>query len=377
MSWVLVCQACGTTIEPVEPHWRCPECSGELSITGLDALGASPRKGAGLWRWSDVLPVTPPSLGTILGEGDTPLAPVEIDGVTIFLKLDSQLPTGSFKDRGAAVLARYLVEHGRNRIIVDSSGNAAAAMAAYSAAVGLKCTVFVPASASPAKLLQARAVGATVVPVDGSRSDVAKAAQSAADNDERASYASHNWHPVFVEGVKTWALEVLEQLGGRAPDVAFIPTGGGSAFVGAWRGFRAENRDMPRLIACQPAACAPIVTAWESGSEIVEAEQGETIAEGARIALPSRPSQIRQALDESDGAAAAVDDASLRDTLRLLWRRGFYVEPTGALGVAVCRSWIARGAIRPGDVVVAHVTGHGMKSTSINQAVLDEADEAS
>jgi threonine synthase len=370
-NWQFRCFACDATIHPREPVWQCPKCQGELTIEYDDTVEVKSTPGVGMWRFAEQLPISAPAAGTALGEGDTPLVPTEIDGHQIFLKLDSQLPTGSFKDRGAAALGQYLRQIGVNRIIVDSSGNAASAMSAYAAAFGLDCTVYVPASASPGKLMQARAYGATVIPVDGSRDDVATAAQDAAADDPAASYASHNWHPVFVEGVKTWALEVTDQLGGTRPDWMFVPTGGGSAFVGAWRAFAGDSQSFPHLVASQPAACAPVVNAFDSSSDITRVEAGTTIAEGTKIGLPSRPKQIQLALRESDGRGVSIDDPFLEETLRLLWARGFYVEPTAALGVAACRKAIREGWIDPRQTIVAHVTGHGLKATSVTGEILD------
>jgi threonine synthase len=371
-NWTFRCAGCGATIDATQPVWQCPDCNAELTIEYHAPARQSESRGTGLWRFADDLPVPVPSDGTFLGEGDTPLVPVEIDGHRIYLKLDSQLPTGSFKDRGAAVLAQYLRLIGVSRIIVDSSGNAASAMSAFAAAIGLACTVYVPASASPGKLMQARAYGAQVIPVEGSRDDVATAAQDAADADRSASYASHNWHPVFVEGVKTWAFEVFEQLGTLRPDWMFVPTGGGSAFVGAWRAVANSANPTPRLVACQPAACAPVVNAFAAGAEITRVEAEPTIAEGTKITLPSRPMQIQQALRETSGNAVAVDEALLRETVRLLWSKGFYVEPTAALGVAAFRAAVKHGWVDPDETIVAHITGHGLKSSALTEDILED-----
>jgi threonine synthase len=370
-NWYFRCVICGATIPADQLAWQCPSCGGELAIEGLPGqLDHATISGHGLWRSANVLPVSIPERGTLLGEGDTPLIQIEIEGHQVHLKLDSLLPTGSFKDRGAAVLAQYLQVIGARKIIVDSSGNAAASMSAYAAALGLECTVYVPASASPGKLVQARAYGASVIPVEGSRDDVATAAQHAAADDPSASYASHNWHPVFVEGVKTWAHEVHHQLGGRQPDLVIVPTGGGSAFVGAWRGFREMAQTLPKLVAAQPEACCPVVRAWESGSAIEVMPAEATLAEGTKIAMPSRPSQLLQALRDSSGLGVAVPEEDLIAVSRILWSKGVYVEPTAALGVAAFRQLARRGEIEHGSTIVIHITGSGLKSTPVIDEVL-------
>lgn len=361
-TWTYVCEQCDRRESLDAPIWRCPACGGALALDGPNQLtpetiAADDRT---LWRYAAVLPVAREDARS-LGEGMTPLIAGTLGGHAVWFKLDALLPTGSFKDRGAAVLVAHLRRLDLTRVIVDSSGNAAAAMAGYSAAAGLDCTVYAPATTSPGKLVQSRAFGATVKLIEGDREAVARAAQEAAAADAGAFYASHNWHPVFVEGVKTWALEVWEQLGGQVPSLAFIPTGGGSAFVGAWRGFSAVGA-LPRLVAAQPVACAPIVGAYERGEPMV-VTPGATLAEGTRIGAPARTAQILAALRESDGWAEAVSEEQLIAALRELWAQGLYVEPTCAIAAAACRAFLDRTDAPPIVPPVVLLTGSGLKAT--------------
>ncbi len=360
-TWEYVCERCAHR-EPLDaPIWRCPVCGGTLALDGPNSITPEDidTEDPTLWRYGAILPVGK-EYARSLGEGMTPLIAGTLGGHPVRYKHDALLPTGSFKDRGAAVLVAHLRRLGLRRVIVDSSGNAAAAMAGYSAAAGLDCTVYAPATTSPGKLVQARAFGATVHLVEGNREAVAAAAQGAAETDPGAFYASHNWHPVFVEGVKTWALETWEQLGGQAPALAFVPTGGGSAFVGAWRGFGAVGA-LPRLVAAQPAACAPIVAAHERGAPMV-VTPGATIAEGTRIGAPARAAQIMAALDESQGWAESISEEQIVAALRELWAQGLYVEPTCAVAAAACRAYLARETPPDGPIVVL-LTGSGLKAT--------------
>lgn len=360
-TWEYVCERCAQR-EPLDaPIWRCPVCGGALALAGPNELAAAQIDAADptLWRYAAVLPVGK-DCARSLGEGLTPLVAGTLAGHPVWFKHDALLPTGSFKDRGAAVLVAHLHRLGLRRVIVDSSGNAAAALAGYSAAAGLTCSVYAPATTSPGKLVQSRAFGATVNLVAGDRAAVAAAAQEAAAADPDAFYASHNWHPVFAEGVKTWALEVWEQLGGRVPGLAFVPTGGGSAFVGAWRGFAAVG-PLPRLVAAQPAACAPIVAAQQQGEPMV-VTPGATIAEGTRIGAPARARQILAALAASRGWAEAVSEEEIAAALRELWAQGLYVEPTAAVAAAACRAYLARETPPDGPIVVL-LTGSGLKAT--------------
>ena len=362
-GWRYVCEVCGRGEALDAAVWCCPACGGAFGLDGPDRLDPAAIEGAdpSLWRYGSALPVAK-AYARSLGEGMTPLVEGRLAGQRVRFKLDALLPTGSFKDRGAAVLVAHLSRLGLRRVIVDSSGNAAAAMAGYSAAAGLDCTVYAPATASPGKLVQARAYGATVIPVQGDREAVARAAQDAAAADPGAFYASHNWHAVFVEGVKTWALEVWEQLGRRSPGIVFVPTGGGSALVGARRGFEAVGR-LPALVAAQPAACAPIVAASPEAADIAPVVPGATIAEGTRIGAPARRRQILAALRDSGGWAAAVSEEEIIEALRELWGQGLYVEPTAAVGAAACRATLLRGSPRPAGEIVVLLTGSGLKAT--------------
>ncbi len=373
-DWRYVCEACGHA-EPLDAAiWRCPVCGEALALDGPNDLTAAEiaRDDPTLWRYQAILPVDK-EYAHWLGEGMTPLVRGTLAGRPVWFKCDHLLPTGSFKDRGAAVLVAHLKRLGIERIIVDSSGNAAAAMAGYSAAAGLGCTVYAPATTSPGKLVQSRAFGAAVVPVEGNREAVASAAQEAAVSAPGAFYASHNWHPVFVEGVKTWALEVWEQLGGESPAICFVPTGGGSAFVGAWRGFSAVPGERPQLVAAQPVACAPFVIAHIQQQPFRPITPDATIAEGTRIGAPARHRQVMAAIAESGGRGEAVSDVQLIETLRELWAQGLYVEPTAAVGAAACRATILRqaagatgmllGAPLPEGEIVVLLTGSGLKAT--------------
>jgi threonine synthase len=372
-DWSYICETCGLTEPPDSLHWRCARCGSALRIDGQSRLTAGDvdRNQPSLWRYAAALPADRAHLRS-LGEGMTPLVDGTIGGRAVRFKLDALLPTGSFKDRGAAVLVAHLRWLGVRRVVVDSSGNAAAALAGYCAANDLECVVFAPATTSAGKLVQARAFGAAVHLIAGNREDVARAAQESAAGDVEAFYASHNWHPVFVAGVQTWAFEVWEQLGQRLPALAVVPTGGGSALVGGWHGFAAVGGAPPVLLCAQPAACAPIAAALRTGAEdIAPVSPGETIAEGTRIGAPARGRQILAALRESRGWVEAVEERQIVDALHELWGQGFYVEPTAAVGAAPRRAALPRGHPLPNGDVVVLLTGSGLKATDALGKLLD------
>jgi threonine synthase len=267
---------------------------------------------------------------------------------------------------------------GATHAVEDSSGNAAAAIAGYAARARLTSTIFAPAAASAGKLVQTEAFGATVVRVEGNRDDVARAAMTAAAETPGATYASHNWHPFFIEGVKTWALEVWEQLGFRAPDVMIAPVGSGSMVLGAAKSFEllhagGEIERLPRLAAAQPAACAPLHAAFAAGLDDVPGViRQPTLAEGASIAKPVRGKELLRALRQTNGLTAAVSEEEIVAALLELAQQGFLAEPTSAVAAAGAKQLIERGAIAPNETVVVLLTGHGLKATETIRRLLDE-----
>src|SRR6185436_8602207 len=190
------------------------------------------------------------------------------DGAAVLFKLESQMPTGSFKDRGSAVMLNHLIEVRVGPIHEDSSGNAGSSIATYAASAGLRCRIYVPATAPRGKIVQIAASGAEVRAITGTRQAVTEAALAAIGE---SFYASHNWQPFFIEGTKTLAYELWEQLGFRVPDNILVPTGYGSNILGLDRGFGELERNheitaRPRLFAVQAANCAAFAAAWAAGA---------------------------------------------------------------------------------------------------------------
>lgn len=301
-----------------------------------------------------MLPVSGPPV--TLGEGMTPLLSSR-DGRLSF-KVESTNPTGSFKDRGATVLLTHLAAMGATEVIEDSSGNAGAAIAAYSARAAIRATIYVPEGTSPGKTAQIAAYGARVVRVPGTREDVARAAHRAP-----GLYASHCWDPLFFHGTKTIAFELWEQLGGRAPDWVVSPVGHGTLLLGLALGFRelvaaGSIVRLPRLIAVQSAECAPL-----AGPALGRAPgRGRTVAEGIRVWTPVRAVEIAAAVRESDGRWVVVEDAETLAAQARLGAEGLFVEPTAAVAAAAAWRLSEDGELPTGSTVVVPLTGHGLKS---------------
>lgn len=308
-----------------------------------------------------------------LGESETPILELNLEGVTL-LKLDSLLPTGSFKDRGSAVMVGWLADHGASRIVIDSSGNAGASVAAYAARHGLACTVFAPATASSGKLTQIQLYGAQIVRVEGTRGECASQALRASRWEDGIAYGSHAWSPAFLHGTATFAFEVVEQLG-AAPDAVIVPVGAGTLLLGAARGFAAMKRAnaierLPRMIGVQSVACAPLAKAFERGIvDFVPVASGDTAAEGVKTGKPPRGREVLEVVYETGGALVAVTDEELWAALRNVGAQGVNPEPTAAVAVAGALKLRRNGELQDSSVVIA-LTGNGLKaSAAILQAI--------
>ncbi|MBM3372631.1 MAG: pyridoxal-phosphate dependent enzyme [Betaproteobacteria bacterium] len=318
-----------------------------------------------VWRYAAAIGVETRHAVT-LGEGMTPLLERAWQGAAVNFKLEFMMPTGSFKDRGMTVLVSYLNSRGIDHVLEDSSGNAGASLSAYAAAAGMRCRILVPETASYPKIAQIAAGGADVVTVRGSRQDVADAALRMSSE---IFYASHNWQPFFVEGTKTLAYELWEQLGFRAPDNVIAPLGYGSNILGLDRGFdellrNGEIGKRPRIFGVQAANCAPCYATWKSGAEApVPVEVKPTVAEGIASSQPTRLREVVRAVRRSEGAIAAVSEEDIVAALGTLARMGLYVEPTCAAAGAGLTQWLASGVIRPGETTVLVLTGSGLKSS--------------
>ncbi len=318
-----------------------------------------------LWRYAKALLVTVEDAVT-LGEGWTPLVCGVLGGMPITMKLEFLMPTGSFKDRGMTVMISYLKSRGITHVLEDSSGNAGASLAAYAAAAGMRCRILVPESASYPKIAQIAASGADVLTIKGSRQDVADAALRYASE---IFYASHNWQPMFIEGTKTLAYELWEQLGFRAPDNVVVPLGYGSNICGCERGFgellrNGEIARMPRLFGVQAANCAPLYAAFTAGAEqLVPTEISATVAEGIASSRPTRVREVLRGVTHSAGSIVAVSEAEIVDALGALARQGLYVEPTSAAAAAGLRQLQQQGVITADQTTVLVLTGSGLKAS--------------
>jgi threonine synthase len=361
------CALCGNKETWPTQRWCCP-CGQPFFVEDVPAfrLEAVRTQESGLWRYRDVLPPIGPYAEPVsMGEGGTPLLLEEWDGLYIGFKLEFLNPTGSFKDRGSSLLVSFLRAWGIRDIVDDSSGNAGASLAAYSARAGLRVRIFAPAHTSAAKQVQIRVYGAELVLVEGPRPRATEAVLEAVK--EGAYYASHAYHPMFLEGVVTMGYELFEQLGRRMPDHLIFPVGHGSLIASTYLAVKRLQaagllRTLPHFFAVQSQACAPLFTAWQNGWEDVQVvEPGHTVAEGISIARPAWGRHALNAVRETGGAVLTVSDEEILAARGMLAKRGLYVEPTAAVPVAALVRW--REHFHPHDLIVLPLTGHGLKSS--------------
>ncbi|WP_030554154.1 pyridoxal-phosphate dependent enzyme [Streptomyces exfoliatus] len=353
-----------------DPRWR-GEDGSPLAVSALPGLrpGQVDTAERSLWRYHAVLPV-PFARRVSLGEGCTPMVPLEWGGRRVHFKLEWFNPTSSFKDRGVSVMVSHLVAHGVDRVLEDSSGNGGAAVAAYAAA-GIRAKIIVPAATSAAKILQARAYGAEIELVGGTRDEVS---DEAIRQSERIPYASHNWHPMFIQGTKTVAYEMWESLGFTAPDNVVLVAGAGSNVIGCDLAFgellaAGQIDRRPRLFVGQPEHWATIADTFNGIDPAGRGERVPTIAEGASIAHPVRLPEAVEAIRRSGGGACAVSEARIHAAVRALSARGLYVEPTSGVAAAALDHFIATGQIAPDETTVVVLTGAGLKSAEKMAAV--------
>lgn len=347
-----------------DPRWRGDDGS-PLMLDPLPAVAPEqidhPERS--LWRYRAGIPVDP-AFRVSLGEGCTPMPALDWGGHAVHFKLEWFNPTGSFKDRGVSVLISHLRSLGATRALEDSSGNGGSAVAGYSAAAGIDATIIVPESTSPAKIMQARAYGATIRLVAGTRDQVA---DEAIRQSSLIPYASHNWHPMFLQGTKTIGYEIWESLGFAAPDNVVLVAGAGSIALGCDIAFSElleagliDRR--PRILVGQPEHWATIADTLNGVSPTADADRTPTIAEGASIARPVRLAEVVAAIRRSDGHAIRIAESEIVSATRALASRGLYAEPTSAVAAAALDRFLATGTIRPGERTVVVLTGTGLKS---------------
>ncbi len=380
----LECTKCGARLSAETPQNVCPKDGGILFARfDLKAIKAKFRpevlagREANLWRYREVLPEVEP---ITLGEGFTPLLPSR-EFPNVWIKDEGLNPTGSFKSRGVSVAVSVAKSLGIKKVAMPSAGNAGSALAAYGAAAKIEAHIFMPADVPLANRIECEIYGAHLILVDGLISDCARMVSERKDKEGWFDFSTLK-EPYRVEGKKTMAYELFEQLGGKLPDAIIFPSGGGVGVIAMWKafdemqalGWLEAKAKRPRMVAVQAAACAPIVRAWDEGKTSADMwNDASTIAAGLRVPKPYGDYLVLDILKRSGGTAIAVTDEEIRASVRH-WARyeGVFAAPEGAASLAAYRKLRAASAgndplLSEKDKVVLFNTGSGLKYLDVLQ----------
>jgi len=384
----LSCKECRTEY-PLEARYVCERCFGPLEVTyGVrgtrDVEGLRRRIQAGpqtLWRYSDFLPVAAPPRGA-LPTGCTPL--VRADGLAerlglgeLWIKSETANPTHSFKDRVVSVALARAREFGFETFACASTGNLANAVAAHSAAAGLRALVFVPADLEEPKILGTGIYGATLVAVRGTYDDVNRLCTELSGEHPWA-FVNVNLRPYYAEGSKTLAFETAEQLGWRLPDRVVAPIASGSLFTKIARGFEEwieaglVDGPVPAMNGAQAEGCSPVARAYAEGHEVCRPVKPDTIAKSLAIGNPADGPYALELARRSGGGVDAVSDEEVVEGIKLLaTTTGIFTETAGGVTIATLAKLARRGEIDADERVVAYVTGDGLKTLDVARGAFE------
>ena len=365
------CSKCGERLSPEKPQTVCPKDGGSLYVrydlqkirekASRDSIARGP---ATMWRYAAVLPDAEP---VTLGEGFTPMLASRHDP-NVWIKDEGLNPTGSFKARGLCMAVTMAKAYGIKKVAVPSAGNAASALAAYSATAGIEAHIFMPKDVPQANLVECQAYGAKVTLVDGLISDCARMVNERKQAEGWFDISTLK-EPFRVEGKKTMGYEIAEQMGWELPEAVIYPTGGGVGLIGMWKAFDEMEQlgwigsKRPKMIAVQAAGCAPIPKAWQDHKQVSEMWQNaQTLAAGLRVPKAYGDYIILDILKKSGGAAIeATDDEIMEAFHDWASREGIFAAPEGAASLVAYRKLLAIGFLKPEDKVVLFNTGSGLK----------------
>lgn len=372
-TWILSCSACGHQEPQDAGVGLCPKCGQPFLVRFTSATPSRARVLArwDLWRYAAALPIGDDETPVCLGEGVTPLLEsptlAKLAGVRrLWIKDEGVNPTASFKARGLAAAVTRARARGVPGLVVPTAGNAGAALAAYGAAAGVPVRVYAPQTTPRPILDTIRAMGVELVTVDGHIGDAGRLSVEFAQQSGYFNVATLR-EPYRVEGNKTLALELAEQLDWKLPDVVVYPTGGGEGVIGMWKAF-GEMRDwgwtdstIPRIVVAQADGCAPIVRALREGADRATPwENPTTHAAGLRVPSPLGDRLVLRAIRETQGDAAAASEESIRESTKTMASiTGIDAAPEGGCGLSVLSDLVRLGRLDSASQVVLYNTGSG------------------
>jgi threonine synthase len=385
----LHCRECGREY-PLQPSHVCEFCFGPLEVTyDYDAQRKAVSRRSiesgplSLWRYRDLLPCDA-DRAVDLNAGFTPLLRARNLGEALglsqlYIKNDCTNPTWSFKDRVVAVASTKALEFGFDTLACASTGNLANSVAAHASRAGIKAYVFVPSDLESGKLVGSAVYGATLVAVDGSYDDVNRLCSELADKYPWA-FVNINVRPYYAEGSKTLAYEVAEQLGWRAPDHCIVPMASGSLLTKIGKGLDEMAKlwlldsVQTKISGAQALGCSPIVTAWQAGTLNIRPVKPNTIAKSLAIGNPADGYYALKVIGDSGGSAVASDDDEIVDGIKLLAEsEGIFAETAGGVVIAGLKRLVESGRVDRDELVVAFITGAGLKT---QEAVVDKINKA-
>ena len=375
----LECALCGREYDPAQLLNLCADCDRPLlaryDLTAARTFDKSVLRDRPptLWRYRELLPVQDPRYALTLGEGFTPLTLASRLGERVgfehlYTKDEGVNPTGSFKARGLALAVSRAFELGAKKLSIPSAGNAAGAMSAYAALAGIEAFVYMPKDVPHPFIAECKALGAHVTLVDGVITDCGRFAAEDNKNGDRFDVSTLK-EPYRLEGKKTMGMEIAEQMDWTLPDVMIYPTGGGTGLVGMWKAFDEMEAigwigsKRPRMVTVQSDGCAPIVKAFEDGSEFADMWEGaKTVADGLRVPGAVGDFLMLRALRESNGTAVAVPDKEMLEAANLIGAtQGIFPAPEGGATLAAFQRLRKTGWIADNETVVLFITGSGHK----------------
>jgi threonine synthase len=384
------CGICGQEFSPEEIRYRCDSCNGPLLVTydyvslarKVTAEGLEARR-PGVWKYRELLPVDLFTEPVSLGEGGTPIHGVKtlassIGLSSLFLKDDGRNPTGAFKDRGSTVGMTVAVERGVRAVGTVSHGNMGTSVAAYAARAGRTCYILAPENIVSARLLYLSVYGAKVIQVVGRYDSMYDESLRIAEKHGVLFVNCDN--PFRIEGQKTLAFEIVEDLGWDVPDWVVAPMSSGGMLSALYKGFLEFKElgivpDIPRIAVVQPEDAQPVVSAFENGEETIRRVNHEFTSIVRSLGNPYPPSgnRVLRLLRELDGTAIAVPDeevtAAQRDLARM---EGVLAEPAGAIALAGLRRLIKLGKVNKDEKVVLIVSGFGFRDPGDADKLIDK-----
>jgi threonine synthase len=328
---------------------------------------------ASMWRYRELLPVIDPENIVTMGEGFTPIIPIQnlkqfTEGNKVFWKNEAGNPTGSFKARGIGMAVSKAKELGIQVIATPTAGNAGGALAAYAARAGVKAVVYMPKLTPQVFKDECRLYGAQLVEIDGNIADCGKLVAEGAEEKGWFQISTLK-EPYRLEGKKTMGFEIAEQFNWQLPDVVLYPTGGGTGLIGIWKAFDELEQlgwigsKRPRMVAVQSESCNGIVTAFNGGHNKAEfVDGGFTIANGLRVPKSFADKVILKVLRDSKGIALSISDSEMNTAVKEIARHeGMLIAPEGAALWQAYKKLKSSGWIQPGETIVLVNTGSGYK----------------